>query len=86
MPRLKLLAGSEGLLLDPVYSGKAMSGFIGKIRSWRAHFDDVENLVFLHTGGTASLPVYGRSDPRLTLFAPVQPATLIGRYPADTVP
>jgi L-cysteate sulfo-lyase len=56
---LKLLAGGEGLLLDPVYSGKAMSGFIGKIRA--GEFADVENLVFIHTGGTASLPVYGEA-------------------------
>ena len=56
---LRKLAGSEGLLLDPVYSGKAMSGFLGLLES--GHFDDVENLVFLHTGGTASLHVYGQA-------------------------
>ncbi len=54
---LKTLGSREGLLLDPVYSGKAMSGFIGKIRA--GEFASVDNLVFLHTGGTASLPVYG---------------------------
>lgn len=56
---LKQLASREGLLLDPVYSGKAMSGFIGKVRA--GEFTGVNNLVFLHTGGTASLPVYGRA-------------------------
>lgn len=56
---LKQLASHEGLLLDPVYSGKAMSGFIGKIAA--GEFSGVEDLVFLHTGGTASLPVYGRA-------------------------
>ena len=56
---LRKLAGSEGLLLDPVYSGKAMSGFLGLLESGR--FDDVDNLVFLHTGGTASLHVYGQA-------------------------
>jgi L-cysteate sulfo-lyase len=54
---LRKLASGEGLLLDPVYSGKAMSGFIGKIQA--GEFAGVDNLVFLHTGGTASLPVYG---------------------------
>lgn len=56
---LMQLASQEGLLLDPVYSGKAMSGFIGKIAA--GEFSGVENLVFLHTGGTASLPVYGNA-------------------------
>ena len=54
---LNTLASTEGLLLDPVYSGKAMSGFIGKIHA--GEFANIDNLVFLHTGGTASLPVYG---------------------------
>jgi L-cysteate sulfo-lyase len=52
------VAELEGVLLDPVYSGKAMSGLIGKIR--RGEFQHVENVVFLHTGGSASLPVYGQ--------------------------
>ncbi len=56
---LKQLASREGLLLDPVYSGKAMSGFIGKIVA--GEFNGVDNLVFMHTGGTASLPVYGNA-------------------------
>ena len=51
------VAELEGVLLDPVYSGKAMSGLIGKIRS--GEFHNVEDVVFLHTGGSASLPVYG---------------------------
>lgn len=53
---LHRLAELEGILLDPVYSGKAMSGLIGKIG--RGELDHCSNLVFLHTGGTASLPVY----------------------------
>ncbi len=56
---LKQLASQEGLLLDPVYSGKAMSGLIGKITA--GEFEGVADLVFLHTGGTASLPVYGNA-------------------------
>ncbi len=56
---LRLVGSTEGLLLDPVYSGKAMSGLIGKIRA--GHFEGSESVVFLHTGGSASLPVYGEA-------------------------
>jgi L-cysteate sulfo-lyase len=55
---IRALAVREGVLLDPVYSGKAMSGLIGKIR--RGELDGVSDVVFIHTGGTASLPVYGQ--------------------------
>jgi L-cysteate sulfo-lyase len=48
-----LVARTEGLLLDPVYSGKGMAGLIDLIRQGR--FDDRENVVFLHTGGAVSL-------------------------------
>lgn len=48
-----LVARTEGILLDPVYTGKAMSGLIDLIR--RGHFAAGENIVFLHTGGSASL-------------------------------
>ncbi len=54
---IRQVASLEGVLLDPVYSGKAMGGLIGKIRA--GEFDGVGDVVFLHTGGTASLPVYG---------------------------
>lgn len=56
---IRLVASLEGILLDPVYSGKAMSGLIGRIRS--GELDGASNVVFLHTGGTASLPVYGEA-------------------------
>jgi L-cysteate sulfo-lyase len=50
---VKLLAQQEGILLDPVYSGKAMAGLIDLIRKGLipAH----ERVVFLHTGGQAGL-------------------------------
>ena len=48
-----LLARTEGLLLDPVYSGKAMAGMIDHIR--KGTFREDENVVFLHTGGATSL-------------------------------
>lgn len=48
-----LLARLEGLLFDPVYSGKGLSGLIDLVR--KGHFADTQNVVFLHTGGSASL-------------------------------
>ncbi len=48
-----LLAKEEGILLDPVYSGKAMAGLIDLIR--RGRFGSDETVVFLHTGGQAGL-------------------------------
>jgi L-cysteate sulfo-lyase len=50
---IQLLAQKEGLLLDPVYSGKAMAGLIDLIR--KGIFNPIENVLFLHTGGTAGL-------------------------------
>lgn len=51
-----LLARQEGLLFDPVYSGKALAGMIDYIRQGR--FDDARTIVFLHTGGAAGLFAY----------------------------
>jgi len=48
-----LLAKTEGLLLDPVYSGKGMAGLIDLVR--KGHFEKRDNVVFLHTGGSAAL-------------------------------
>jgi L-cysteate sulfo-lyase len=53
---IRMVAELEGVLLDPVYSGKAMSGLIDRIAIGDLH--DVENVVFVHTGGTAVLAVY----------------------------
>jgi len=50
------LARTEGLLFDPVYSGKALAGLIDLVR--KGHFGDAENIVFLHTGGSAGLFAY----------------------------
>lgn len=50
---LTLLARLEGILLDPVYSGKGMAGLIDLIR--RGYFHPDENIVFIHTGGAAGL-------------------------------
>jgi L-cysteate sulfo-lyase len=46
----------EGLLLDPVYSGKALDGLADLCR--RGHFSKRDHVVFVHTGGTASLFAY----------------------------
>jgi L-cysteate sulfo-lyase len=48
-----LLARLEGLLFDPVYSGKALAGMIDLIG--KGEFGRNENLLFIHTGGTAGL-------------------------------
>jgi len=50
---LRLLAEKEGLLFDPVYSGKGLDGLIDLVK--KGHFDGMENIVFLHTGGSAAL-------------------------------
>ncbi|UVM50200.1 MULTISPECIES: D-cysteine desulfhydrase [unclassified Pseudomonas] len=49
---VKLLASQEGLLLDPVYTGKAMAGLLDGIG--RQRFDDGP-IIFLHTGGAPTL-------------------------------
>jgi L-cysteate sulfo-lyase len=50
---LKLLANKEGILLDPVYSGKGMAGLIDLVK--KSHFKKTDNVVFLHTGGSVAL-------------------------------
>ena len=51
-----MLARFEGLLFDPVYSGKALAGMIDYVRQGR--FTKGQNIVFLHTGGSAGLFAY----------------------------
>jgi L-cysteate sulfo-lyase len=53
MEALELVARTEGILLDPVYSGKAMAGLIDLIR--KGQFTKGQNIVFLHTGGAVGL-------------------------------
>jgi L-cysteate sulfo-lyase len=50
---IETLARLEGILLDPVYSGKAMAGLIDLVRQGR--FKKGENVVFVHTGGSVGL-------------------------------
>jgi L-cysteate sulfo-lyase len=53
MEALELVARTEGILLDPVYSGKAMAGLIDLIR--KGQFTKDQDIVFLHTGGAVGL-------------------------------
>ena len=53
---VKLLAQTESILLDPVYSGKTMAGLIDLVRS--DHFPAGSNVMFLHTGGSPALYAY----------------------------
>jgi D-cysteine desulfhydrase len=53
---VQLLARTEAILLDPVYTGKIMAGLIGLVR--QGFFKPGENLLFLHTGGLPSLHAY----------------------------
>lgn len=53
---ITMFARLEGLVLDPVYSGKGAAGLIGLIRSGR--FTAVDTVVFLHTGGNPGLFAY----------------------------
>lgn len=55
---IKIAALEEGLVLDPVYTGKAMAGLVGHARQGRFKPGDV--VVFLHTGGAPALYAYSR--------------------------
>ena len=50
------LAALEGLVLDPVYTGKTMAGMIDLVR--KGYFDKDEKVLFVHTGGSPALYVY----------------------------
>jgi D-cysteine desulfhydrase len=53
---LRLVARTEGVLLDPVYTGKAMAGLIDLVR--RGYFRKDESILFVHTGGSPALYAY----------------------------
>jgi D-cysteine desulfhydrase family pyridoxal phosphate-dependent enzyme len=50
---IELVARTEGILLDPVYSGKGMAGLVDLIR--QGEFKTADRVVFLHTGGLPSV-------------------------------
>jgi D-cysteine desulfhydrase len=53
---VQLLARTEAILLDPVYTGKIMAGLIGLAR--QGYFKPDEKVLFLHTGGAPSLHAF----------------------------
>jgi D-cysteine desulfhydrase family pyridoxal phosphate-dependent enzyme len=53
---IRLTAETEGILLDPAYTGKGMAALIALIRDGRFRRD--QNIVFLHTGGSPALAAY----------------------------
>jgi D-cysteine desulfhydrase family pyridoxal phosphate-dependent enzyme len=53
---LRLVARTEGILLDPVYTGKAMGGLIDLVR--RGEIGPRERILFWHTGGIPALFAY----------------------------
>lgn len=56
---VSLLSRLEGILLDPVYSGKGMAGLIDLVRNGK--FKNSDNIVFLHTGGSVALFGYAKA-------------------------
>lgn len=53
---VRLFAQLEGILLDPVYTGKAAAGLIGLVRD--GHFPAGARVLFVHTGGAPALYAY----------------------------
>ena len=53
---VRTFARVEGILLDPVYTGKAAAGLLDLIR--KGHFKKGEKVLFLHTGGSPGLYAY----------------------------
>ncbi|WGT50472.1 D-cysteine desulfhydrase [Thioclava nitratireducens] len=66
---IRMFAQLEGILLDPVYSGKGAAGLIDYCR--KGHFKKGERVVFLHTGGAAALFGYE------TVFAEANKALVV---------
>ena len=56
---IRLFARTDGILLDPVYTGKAAAGLIALVHEGRFGADD--NVVFVHTGGAQALFAYRES-------------------------
>ena len=57
LPRdVELTARLEGLVLDPVYTGKTMAGLIDLVR--KGFFKPEDTVVFIHTGGMPALFAY----------------------------
>jgi D-cysteine desulfhydrase len=63
---IKLLARSEAILADPVYTGKSLAGLIGLARE--GYFQKGAKILFLHTGGSPALFSYTDSFPEVYPF------------------
>ncbi|MDG1995372.1 MAG: D-cysteine desulfhydrase family protein [Emcibacteraceae bacterium] len=55
---IRLLAKTEGVLLDPVYTGKMMAGMLDMIK--KGDLNNARDIVFLHTGGAPALHPYAK--------------------------
>lgn len=55
---IRLVAEKEGILLDPVYTGKAMAGMLDMIKNGKLEYP--KDIVFLHTGGAPALHPYSK--------------------------
>jgi 1-aminocyclopropane-1-carboxylate deaminase/D-cysteine desulfhydrase-like pyridoxal-dependent ACC family enzyme len=53
---IRLLARSEGIFVDPVYTGKALAGVIGETR--KGNLTRQDTVIFIHTGGTPIIFAY----------------------------
>ncbi|HUL01229.1 MAG TPA: D-cysteine desulfhydrase [Nitrospirota bacterium] len=53
---VRLLARTEGILLDPVYTGKTMAGLVDLSR--KGYFKKGQKVLFVHTGGSPALFAY----------------------------
>ena len=53
---IRTVGRSEGIILDPVYTGKAMSALLDNVRS--GAWPDARDVVFLHTGGAPAIHPY----------------------------
>lgn len=69
---IKFVAQTEGIFLDPVYTGSAMAGLIDLVR--KGHFDKDDNVIFIHTGGNAALFPY--REPIKSILKSEKPITL----------
>jgi hypothetical protein len=61
MSAIRFVAQTEGIVLDPKYTGNAMAVLIDLVKQKR--FDTQDNVVFIHTGGTPNLFVQSRARP-----------------------
>ena len=59
---IRLVAQTEAIFLDPVYTGKAMSGLIDLVN--KGYFKATDNVVFIHTGGIPALFAYHKEVAR----------------------